>query len=104
MKIFDLKNNPIGAFIEMEDIKTKNKYSNYVSFGKYINNENGTDCDSFGIDDMEIFHNFIDEEDLKSCLNEEFTEDFKLLSYKPYYTNNNWQKIKEKIKQYRKDN
>ena len=101
MKIFDLKNNPIGAFIEMEDIKTKNKYSNYVSFGKYINNENGTDCDSFGIDDMEIFHNFIDEEDLKSCLNEEFTEDFKLLSYKPYYTNNNWQKIKEKIKQYR---
>ena len=104
MKIFDLKKNPIGAFIEMEDIKTKNKYSNYVSFGKYINNENGTDCDSFGIDDMEIFHNFIDEEDLKSCLNEEFTEDFKLLSYKPYYTNNNWQKIKEKIKQYRKDN
>jgi hypothetical protein len=104
MKIFDLKNNPIGAFIEMEDIKTKNKYSNYVSFGKYINNENGTDCDSFGIDDMEIFHNFINEEDLKSCLNEEFTEDFKLLSYKPYYTNNNWQKIKEKIKQYRKDN
>lgn len=104
MKIFDLKNNPIGAFIEMEDIKTKNKYSNYVSFGKYINNENGTDCDSFGIDDMEIFHNFINEEDLKSYLNEEFTEDFKLLSYKPYYTNNNWQKIKEKIKQYRKDN
>ena len=104
MKIFDLKNNPIGAFIEMEDIKTKNKYSNYVSFGKYINNENGTDCDSFGIDDVEIFHNFIDEEDLKSCLNEEFTEDFKLLSYKPYYTNNNWQKIKEKIKQYGKDN
>ena len=104
MKIFDLKNNPIGAFIEMEDVKTKNKYSNYVSFGKYINNENGTDCDSFGIDDMEIFHNFINEEDLKSYLNEEFTEDFKLLSYKPYYTNNNWQKIKEKIKQYRKDN
>ena len=104
MKIFNLKNNPIGAFIEMEDIKTKNKYNNYVSFGKYINNKNGINCDSFGIDDMEIFHNFINEEDLKSYLNEEFTEDFKLLSYKPYYTNNNWQKIKEKIKQYRKDN
>ena len=104
MKTFDLKNNPIGAFVEMEDIKTKNKYSNYVSFGKYINNENGTDCDSFGIDDMKIFHNFINEEDLKSYLNEEFTEDFKLLSYKPYYTNNNWKKIKEKIKQYRKNN
>ena len=104
MKIFNLKNNPIGANITMQDIKTKGIYNNYVSFGKYINNENGIDCDSFGISDMEIFYNFINEEDLKSYLNEEFTEDFKLLSYKPHYTNNNWQKIKEKIKQYRKDN
>ena len=31
MKIFDLKINPIGAFIEMQDIKTKDKYNNYVS-------------------------------------------------------------------------
>ena len=101
MKIFNLKNKPIGAFIEMQDIKSKDKYNNYVSFGKYINNENGIDCDSFGIADMEIFDNFINENDLKSYLNDNFTEDFKLLSYKLYYTNNNWQKIKQIIKQYR---
>ena len=101
MKIFNLKNNPIGAFIEMQDIKTKNKYENYVSFGKYINNENGINCDSFGVDDMKIFYNFINEEDLKSNLSKEFTEDFKLLSYKPYYTNSNWKEIKEKIKKYK---
>ena len=79
MKIFDLKKNPIGANITMQDIKTKNIYNNYVSFGKYINNEN----------------------DLKSYVNGVFTEDFKLLSYELYYTNNNWQKIKNIIKQYR---
>jgi hypothetical protein len=101
MKIFNLKNKPIGAFIEMQDIKSKDKYNNYVSFGKYINNENGIDCDSFGIADMEIFHNFINENDLKSYLNESFTEDFKLLSYKLYYTNNNWSKIKEIRKKYK---
>ena len=38
MKIYDLNKNPIGAHITMQDIKTKNKYDNYVSFGKYINN------------------------------------------------------------------
>ena len=101
MKIFNLKEKPIGAFIEMEDIKNKGKYNNYVSFGKYINNENGIDCDSFAINDVEIFHNFINENDLKSYLNEQFTEDFKLLSYKLYYTNNNWQKIKDLRKKYK---
>jgi hypothetical protein len=104
MKIFNLKNNPIGANITMQDIKTKGIYNNYVSFGKYINNENGIDCDSFGISDMEIFYNFIDENDLKSYLNEQFTEDFKLLSYSLYHTDNNWNKIKEIRKKYKKDN
>jgi hypothetical protein len=102
MKIFNLKDNPIGAYIEMEDIKSKSKYNNYVSFGKYINNEKGIDCDSFGISDMKIFYNFDNENDLKSYLNEEFTEDFKLLSYNLYYTNNNWKDIKQKIKEYRR--
>ena len=101
MKIFNLKNKPIGAFIEMQDIKSSDKYNNYVSFGKYINNENGIDWDSFGIEDMEIFDNFINENDLKSYLNESFTEDFKLLSYKLYYTNNNWQRIKDLRKKYK---
>jgi hypothetical protein len=101
MKVFNLKNKPIGAFIEMQDIKSKDKYNNYVSFGKYINNENGIDCDSFGIADMEIFDNFINENDLKSYLKGCFTEEFKLLSYKLYYTNNNWSKIKEIRKKYK---
>jgi hypothetical protein len=101
MKIYNLKKNPIGANITMQDIKTKNIYNNYVSFGKYINNQKGTDCDSFGIADMEIFENFVNENDLKSYVNGVFTEDFKLLSYELYYTNNNWQKIKQIIKQYR---
>ena len=102
MKIYDLNKNPIGAHITMQDIKNKNKYDNYVSFGKYINNPNGLDCDSFGISDMEIFDNFINENDLKSYLNKEFTEDFKLLSYKLYYTDNNWQKIRQIRKKYKK--
>ena len=85
----------------MQDVKTKEKYDNYVSFGKYINNPNGLDCDSFGISDMEIFYNFDNELDLKLYLNKEFTEEFKLLSYKLYYTNNNWQKIKQIIKKYK---
>ena len=101
MKIYDLNKNPIGAHITMQDIKTKNKYDNYVSFGKYINNPNGLDCDSFGISDMEIFYNFDNELDLKLYLNKKFTEEFKLLSYKLYYTNNNWQKIIQIRKKYK---
>ena len=102
MKIFDLKKNPIGANIIMQNLQTNNLSNNYVSFGKYINNPNGLDCDSFGIDDMEIFYNFDNEIDLKLYLNKEFTENYKLLSYKLYYTNNNWQKIKQIRKKYKK--
>ena len=102
MKIYDLNKNPIGANITMQNLQTNNLSNNYVSFGKYINNPNGLDCDSFGISDMEIFYNFNNEIDLKSYLNKEFTEDFKLLSYKLYYTNNNWQKIRQIRKKYKK--
>jgi len=101
MKIFDLKKNPIGANIIMQNLQTNNLSNNYVSFGKYINNENGLDCDSFGINDMEIFYNFENEIDLKLYLNKEFTENYKLLSYELYYTDNDWQKIKNIIKKYR---
>lgn len=101
MKIFDLKKNPIGANIVMQNLQTNNLINNYVSFGKYINNENGLDCDSFGINDMEIFYNFENEIDLKLYLNKEFTENYKLLSYELYYTDNDWQKIKNIIKKYR---
>jgi len=102
MKIFDLKKNPIGANIIMQNLQTNNLSNNYVSFGKYINNENGLDCDSFGINDMEIFYNFENEIDLKLYLNKEFTENYKLLSYELYYTDNDWQKIKNIIKKYRR--
>jgi len=102
MKIFNLKKNPIGANITMQNLHTNNLSNNYVSFGKYINNENGLDCDSFGIDDMEIFYNFNNEIDLKLYLNKEFTENYKLLSYELCYTDNNWQKIKEIRKNYKK--
>jgi len=101
MKIFDLKKNPIGANIIMQNLQTNNLSNNYVSFGKYINNENGLDCDSFGINDMEIFYNFENEIDLKLYLNKEFTENYKLLSYELYYTDNDWQKIKNIIKKYK---
>jgi len=101
MKIFDLKKNPIGANITMQNLQTNNCSNNYVSFGKYINNENGLDCDSFGINDMEIFYNFENEIDLKLYLNKEFTENYKLLSYELYYTDNDWQKIKNIIKKYK---
>ena len=102
MKIFDLKENPIGANITMQNLQTNNLSNNYVSFGKYINNENGLDCDSFGISDMEIFYNFENEIDLKLYLNKKFTENYKLLSYELYYTNNNWQKIRQIRKKYKK--
>ena len=95
MKIYNLKKNPIGANLKLQNLQTKNISDNYVSFGKYINNENGLDCDSFGINDMEIFYNFDNENDLKSYLNKEFTENYKLLSYELYYTSNNWRQIKE---------
>lgn len=103
MKIYNLKKNPIGANIKMQNLENYNISQNYVSFGKYINNPKGCDCDSFGIDDMKIFYNFNNKSDLKSYVNKEFTENYKLLSYELSYTNNNWQKIRQIRKKYKND-
>ena len=104
MKIYDLKKNPIGAYVTAIENGCESNF--YCSFGKYIENPDGLDCDSFGIPDYEIFHSFENLEDLKyyeKNKNKNFVNDtnHKLVSYELYFTTNTWKQIKNIRKSYK---
>jgi hypothetical protein len=69
----------IGADITVEDLLDNNNIKTfYASVGKFIEDK---EEDEFGIVDYKIFYYFDNLKQLKSNLNKEFADGYKLLNY-----------------------
>ena len=107
MKYYNLKKNPIGAYVDCYDKETKNNFNAYCSFGKLICNQKGMWTDTFGKYDDDIYHYFENLEDLKyyaKYKNKSFPDDIKVYvrGYELVFSDKSWKDIKETRKAIRR--